>query len=127
MLSAIAKKFGFSAPVEDVAITGITMNTSDCRDGDLFVAMPGAKTHGAEFIAKAISLGAVAMATDQQGLAIAKDVTAPVLLVENSQQQRQTGAAVESFRNEMVNANEISQRVLLEAASEKQTLKVIGN
>lgn len=25
----------------------------------------------------------------------------PVLLVENSQQQRQTGAAVESFRNEM--------------------------
>jgi hypothetical protein len=51
----------------------------------------------------------------------------PVLLVENSQQQRQTGAAVESFRNEMVNANEISQRVLLEAASEKQTLKVIGN
>lgn len=30
----------------------------------------------------------------------------PVLLIENSQQQRQTGAAVESFRNEMVKANE---------------------
>jgi hypothetical protein len=30
----------------------------------------------------------------------------PVLLIENSQQQRQTGAAVESFRNEMVTANE---------------------
>ena len=29
----------------------------------------------------------------------------PVLLIENSQQQRQTGAAVESFRNEMVVAN----------------------
>lgn len=29
----------------------------------------------------------------------------PMLLIENSQQQRQTGAAVESFRNEMVNAN----------------------
>lgn len=26
----------------------------------------------------------------------------PVLLIENSQQQRQTGAAVESFRNEVV-------------------------
>ena len=26
----------------------------------------------------------------------------PILLIENSQQQRQTGAAVESFRNEMV-------------------------
>jgi hypothetical protein len=26
----------------------------------------------------------------------------PILLIENSQQQRQTGAAVESFRNEVV-------------------------
>lgn len=40
----------------------------------------------------------------------------PVLLIENSQQQRQTGAAVESFRNEMVNANEASQQILLAAA-----------
>ena len=38
----------------------------------------------------------------------------PMLLIENSQQQRSTGAAVESFRNEMVKANEIGQRVLLE-------------
>jgi hypothetical protein len=37
----------------------------------------------------------------------------PVLMIENSQQQRQTGAAVESFRNEMVKANENSQNVLL--------------
>lgn len=37
----------------------------------------------------------------------------PILLIENSQQQRQTGAAVESFRNEMVSANEMSQQVLL--------------
>ena len=37
----------------------------------------------------------------------------PVLLIENSQQQRQTGAAVESFRNEMVKANESSQQLLL--------------
>src|SRR6187455_1567989 len=29
----------------------------------------------------------------------------PMLLIENSQQQRQTGAAVESFRNEVVQAN----------------------
>lgn len=37
----------------------------------------------------------------------------PILMIENSQQQRQTGAAVESFRNEMVKSNEISQQVLL--------------
>jgi hypothetical protein len=29
----------------------------------------------------------------------------PLMMIENSQQQRQTGAAVESFRNEMVKAN----------------------
>jgi hypothetical protein len=40
----------------------------------------------------------------------------PMLMIENSQQQRQTGAAVESFRNEMVKSNEVSQRVLLATA-----------
>ena len=39
----------------------------------------------------------------------------PMLLIENSQQQRQTGAAVESFRNEMVKNNEVGQQVLLAA------------
>jgi len=41
-------------------------------------------------------------------------------MIENSQQQRQTGAAVESFRNEMVRATEMSQQVLL-ATSGKTT------
>lgn len=40
----------------------------------------------------------------------------PVLMIENSQQQRQTGAAVESFRNEMVRANETSQQLLMATA-----------
>lgn len=39
----------------------------------------------------------------------------PILTIENSQQQRQTSAAVESFRNEMVKANEVGQKVLLAA------------
>ena len=41
----------------------------------------------------------------------------PVLLVENSQQQRHTGAAVESFRNEMVKANESTVELI--AAQQK--------
>jgi hypothetical protein len=40
----------------------------------------------------------------------------PILMIENSQQQRSTGAAVESFRNEMVKSSEMNQRVLLAAA-----------
>jgi hypothetical protein len=44
----------------------------------------------------------------------------PIMMIENSQQQRQTGAAVESFRNEMVKSNEVGQRVLLAAAGVSQ-------
>jgi hypothetical protein len=40
----------------------------------------------------------------------------PMLMIENSQQQRSTSAAVESFRNEMVKNNEVGQRVLLATA-----------
>ena len=44
----------------------------------------------------------------------------PMLLIENSGQQRSTGAAVESFRNEMVKSNEQAQALLLAAASVTQ-------
>lgn len=47
----------------------------------------------------------------------------PMLLVENSGQQRQTGAAVESFRNEMVKANEASRKLMLAAADPKILLE----
>lgn len=37
----------------------------------------------------------------------------PVLLIENAQQSRQAGAAIESFRNEMVEATHSNQAVLM--------------
>ena len=37
----------------------------------------------------------------------------PVLMIENSMQQRHTGAAVESFRNEMVKANESTTKLMM--------------
>lgn len=36
-----------------------------------------------------------------------------LLLIENSSQQRATGAAVESFRNEMVQSNEFNRQMLI--------------
>jgi hypothetical protein len=42
----------------------------------------------------------------------------PVLLVENSQQQRHTGAAVESFRNEVAKSYELSTQPLLSVRKE---------
>jgi hypothetical protein len=46
---------------------------------------------------------------DEYGCAIA---WMPILTIENSQQQRHTGAAVESFRNEMVQANATTGQLL---------------
>lgn len=43
----------------------------------------------------------------------------PILLIENAQMSRQTGAAVESFRNEMVKANESSQQIWAAAINKK--------
>ena len=40
---------------------------------------------------------------DEWGCAVA---WLPILSIENSQMQRQTGAAIESFRNEVVKSNE---------------------
>jgi hypothetical protein len=46
----------------------------------------------------------------------------PILLIENAQMSRQTGAAVESFRNEMVRANEASKQILLESINKNTKL-----
>lgn len=63
---------------------------------------------------------------DEWGCAIA---WMPMLMIENSQQQRQTGAAVESFRNEMVKSNEVSQRVLMETVGVSKPVQtmILGN
>jgi len=50
---------------------------------------------------------------DDWGCAIA---WLPFMLIENAQMSRETGAAVESFRNEMVKANDLNRNILLEAA-----------
>jgi hypothetical protein len=49
----------------------------------------------------------------------------PVLMIENSQQQRQTGSAVESFRNEMVKSNQQNQAILLATANINQPQTMI--
>lgn len=49
-------------------------------------------------------------------------VWTPILMIENSKVNRETGAAVESFRNEMVKANESNTQVLIAAAQQKQNL-----
>lgn len=40
----------------------------------------------------------------------------PVLMIENSKVNRETGAAIESFRNEMVQSNKVNTNILIATA-----------
>jgi hypothetical protein len=48
----------------------------------------------------------------------------PILMIENSQQQRQTGAAVESFRNEVVKSNRENQQLYLQSVAANAPLSL---
>lgn len=51
----------------------------------------------------------------------------PMLMIENSGMQRETGAAVESFRNAMMEGNILTQRMMEKALSKSNEIKVISN
>jgi hypothetical protein len=52
----------------------------------------------------------------------------PTLMIENAQQSRQTGAAVESFRNEMVKSNDLNRDILItQAKHDKDIVLINGN
>ena len=78
----------------ETRVTGISMNTSDLRAGDLFVAMPGVKTHGAKFIQKALDSGATAVISDTAGIAELGALEIPILRME---QPRKKLGALASF------------------------------
>lgn len=48
----------------------------------------------------------------------------PMLTIENSQQQRQTGAAVESFRNEVVKSNDENRQLYIDGIQKNVILPV---
>ena len=62
-------------------ITGLTLSSNTAQEGDLFIALPGEKNHGADFAAEAIARGAVAVLTDAAGAEKIKGV--PVIVSTN--------------------------------------------
>ena len=50
----------------------------------------------------------------------------PKLLIENSQMQRQTGAAVESFRNETIKVNQQAQQLFVNALNQQKPINTIN-
>lgn len=85
-LDAIGDALGLAVPDRfgAVEVTGISLNSRTVQPGDLYVALTGATRHGADFIAQAISAGAVAILTDEAGArlqALGSDVAVPVVVV----------------------------------------------
>jgi UDP-N-acetylmuramoyl-L-alanyl-D-glutamate--2,6-diaminopimelate ligase len=68
-------------PEVPVAVTGITNASDAVVPGDLFAALPGARTHGARFVPAAARAGAVAVLTDAAGAEAATEAGLPALVV----------------------------------------------
>lgn len=66
----------------DVEITGVTHASGEVRPGDLYAALPGARRHGAEFVAAAAAAGAVAVLTDPAGAPATVAAGLPALIVD---------------------------------------------
>lgn len=65
-----------------LTFTGVTSADSEVLEGDLFLAYPGTRTHGAQFAAQAIAQGARAILTDAQGAQIAAGL--PTIVVSDA-------------------------------------------
>lgn len=61
-------------------IQGLTLDSNDVIAGDLFVALPGLKVHGAKFVESAVANGAVAVLTDSS---VEINTQVPVIRVED--------------------------------------------
>jgi UDP-N-acetylmuramoyl-L-alanyl-D-glutamate--2,6-diaminopimelate ligase len=81
-LADVARVAGATLPAGPAAdVTGVTLDSRSVLPGDLYAALPGAVTHGAEFVAKARQSGAVAVLTDPTGAERAAATGLPVLVV----------------------------------------------
>ncbi|MBE1876446.1 UDP-N-acetylmuramoyl-L-alanyl-D-glutamate--2,6-diaminopimelate ligase [Myceligenerans pegani] len=68
--SDLAAALGAPAPDTDAEVTGVVSDNRAAGPGDLFVALPGARVHGARFAADAVARGATAVLTDPAGAAL---------------------------------------------------------
>ncbi len=83
----LADAFGFvrvGLPVPtDLLTSGVTVASGDVQPGDVFVAVPGERTHGARHAAQAVQAGAVAVVTDAAGADLLAGVEVPVLVTDD--------------------------------------------
>ncbi|MFJ2471952.1 UDP-N-acetylmuramoyl-L-alanyl-D-glutamate--2,6-diaminopimelate ligase [Streptomyces sp. NPDC087659] len=81
-LVELAARLGVEPPGSG-AVTGITHDSRAVRPGDVYAALPGARLHGADYVAQARDLGAAAILTDPTGADRAAATGLPVLVTED--------------------------------------------
>jgi UDP-N-acetylmuramoyl-L-alanyl-D-glutamate--2,6-diaminopimelate ligase len=69
--------------VAELTVSGVTHDSRAVEPGDLYAALPGFRTHGAEFVDQAARSGAVAVLTDPDGRDRASAAGLPVLVVDD--------------------------------------------
>jgi UDP-N-acetylmuramoyl-L-alanyl-D-glutamate--2,6-diaminopimelate ligase len=69
------------SPNELGCVSGVTLDSRGVKPGDLYVALPGTRVHGAAFCAEAVAGGAVAVLTDPDGRSRAVACGVPVFVV----------------------------------------------
>jgi len=82
-LSAVLDLVGATSVGGDVVLTGFTNDSQEVIEGDLFIALPGLKVHGATFATQAAERGARAILTNTIGEEIARNVGIPIITVTN--------------------------------------------
>ncbi|MBF4615281.1 Mur ligase family protein [Curtobacterium sp. VKM Ac-1376] len=84
-VAELANAFGLRVvgSLDGVETTGVTLSAAEVQPGDLFVGVHGANRHGAQFATEAAERGAVAVLTDQDGVALVEPSGLPVLVVDD--------------------------------------------
>ena len=82
-LSELLSGLAVRLPSQDPAIRGVVFDSRRVRPGDLYVALPGTKSHGGAFASAARAAGAVALLTDAEGARLAGDVPLPVAVADD--------------------------------------------
>jgi UDP-N-acetylmuramoyl-L-alanyl-D-glutamate--2,6-diaminopimelate ligase len=67
--------------LQSILISGLSQTSDSICEGDLFIALPGEKFHGAQFAKEAKAKGAVAALTDVTGASMISDL--PVIITSN--------------------------------------------
>ena len=68
-------------------LCGATLDSRAVQPGDLYAALPGARTHGAAYSDQAVAAGAVAILTDPDGRDRAARTGVPVFVVSNPRER----------------------------------------